>query len=192
MVERIGDGGAGDEAGAAAEGEVLEAPLDEDENAALELNDVDEVDEEPDKPGGKTGNVNAEDVGDSGGASDDGHVAFVEVVETCRRRFSGEAGGNDFGGEAAALDGDLRDAGEGLVFFVQGVGEVADDENFGMAGDGEVGMHFDAADAIGFGVEAFGNFSGEGRGGDSASPENGARGERVVVIAVIVGRRRRR
>lgn len=118
MVEGIGDGGPGNEAGAAAEGEVLEAPLDEDENAALELDDVDEVDEKPDKPGGKTGNVNAENVGDGGGASDDGHFAFVEVMEARRRSFTCKTRGDDFCGEAAALDGDLGDAGEGLVFFV--------------------------------------------------------------------------
>lgn len=63
--------------------------MDEDEDAALEFDDVDEVDEEPDQPGGKTGNVNAENVGDSGGAADDGHIAFVEVMEALWRSFTG-------------------------------------------------------------------------------------------------------
>jgi len=187
LVKRVGDGRAGDEAGAAAEGEILEAPLDENENAALELNDVDEMDEEPNKPGGKTGNVNAENAGDGGGAADDGHVAFVEVVETCWRRFSGEARGYDFGGEAAALDGDLSDAGKRRAFVICGVSEIAHDENFGMSGNREIGLDFDAASAIGFSVEAFGNYSGEGGGGDATSPENGAGGEGVVMIAMLVG-----
>lgn len=56
-----------------------------------------------------------------------------------------------------------------------------------MARNCEVRLDFDAAGAIGFGVEALGNFSGEGSGGDTASPENGASGERVVVVAVFVG-----
>src|SRR5208337_271727 len=56
-----------------------------------------------------------------------------------------------------------------------------------MAGNSEVGLDFDAAGAIGFGVEALGNFLGEGRGGDTAGPENGARGERVVVVAMFEG-----
>jgi len=42
---------AGDQAGAAAKGEIEEAPLDEDDDAALEFDDVDQVDEEPDAPG---------------------------------------------------------------------------------------------------------------------------------------------
>lgn len=41
LVERIGDGGASDQPGAATEGEVLEAPLDEDEDAVFEFDDVD-------------------------------------------------------------------------------------------------------------------------------------------------------
>jgi len=47
------------------------------------------MDEEPDQPGGKTGNVNAENVGDGGGAADDGHVSLVEVMEARRRSFTG-------------------------------------------------------------------------------------------------------
>jgi len=187
LVEGIGDGGAGDEAGAAAEGQILEAPLDEDENAALEFDDVDEVDEQPDKPGRKAGNVNAENVGDSGGAADDGHFAFVEVTETRGRSFTRKTRSDDFGGEAAALDGDLSDAGKRRALVICGVSEIADDENFGMAGNGEVGLNFDAAGAVGFGLEAFGNFLGEGSGGDTAGPEDGAGSERVVMIAMLVG-----
>ena len=187
LVERVGDGGAGDEAGAAAEGEVLKTPLDEDENAALEFDDVHQVNEQPNKPGGKTGNVNAENVGDRGGAADDGHVSLVEVMEARRRSFTGEARSDYFSGEAATLDGDLSDTGKGLAVFILGEGEIADDEDFGMAGNGEVGLNFDAAGAIGFGVKAFGNFSGERSGGDTAGPENRACRERVMVIAVFVG-----
>jgi len=80
----------------------------------------------------------------------------------------------------------LSDAGKGLAIFILGEGEIADDEDFRMAGNGEVGLDFDAAGAIGFGVEAFGNFFAEGSGSDSAGPEHGACGERVVVIAVFV------
>jgi hypothetical protein len=101
---------AGDQAGAAAEGKVKEAPLDQDEDAALEFNDVDEVDEEPDEPGDETGHVDAENVGDGGGAADDGHVAFVEIFEGWKSA-AGEASLDKFCGVAAALNGDLGDAG---------------------------------------------------------------------------------
>jgi len=187
LSEGVGDGGAGDEAGAAAEGEVLEAPLDEDEDTAFEFDDVDEMDEEPDKPGGEAGEVNAEDVGDGGGASDDGHFSFVEVMEARGRSFAGQARGDDLGGETAALDGNLSDAMKWLALFVCGVGKITNDENLGMAGNGEIGLDFDAAGAIGFGVEALGDFLGERSGGDTAGPEDSARGKRVVVISVFVG-----
>src|SRR5208337_1370663 len=49
------------------------------------------------------------------------------------------------------------------------------------------GLDFDAAGAIGFGVEALGDFLSEGSGGDTAGPEDSARGKRVVVISVFVG-----
>jgi len=161
--------------------------LDEHEDAALEFDDVDEVDEEPDQPGGVTGNMNAENVGDSGGAADDGHIAFVEVVEARWRSFTGQARDDDFCGEAAALDGDLSDAGKRLALFTCGVSEIAHDENFRMAGNGEIGLDFDAAGAVDFGVKALGNLLAERSGGDTASPEDGARGERVVAIAMFVG-----
>ena len=56
-----------------------------------------------------------------------------------------------------------------------------------MMGDGEVGLDFDAAGTIGFGVEALGDFSGEGSGSDSTGPEDGASGQGIVVIAVFEG-----
>ena len=81
----------------------------------------------------------------------------------------------------------MSDAGKGLAVFILGECEIADDEDFGMAGNGEVGLNFDATSAIGFGVEALGDLLGERSGGDTTSPENGACGERVMVIAVFVG-----
>ena len=81
LHEGVGDGFTGDEASAAAEGEVLETPLDENLNAALELNDVHEMDEEPDEPSEETGDVQSENIGDGSGASDNGHVALVEIME---------------------------------------------------------------------------------------------------------------
>ena len=112
----LGVGRAGDEAGAAVVGEIEKAPLDEDENAALKFDDVHEMDEEPYEPRGQAGDVEAENVGDGGGASDDGHVAFVDVVKRRRSGLARETGEDDFGGVAAALNGDLGDAGEKLPF----------------------------------------------------------------------------
>src|SRR5258707_8824862 len=166
---------AGDQAGAAAKGEIEEAPLDEDDDAALEFDDVDQVDEEPDEPGDEAGDVNAENVGDGGGAADDGHVALVEIFEW-RESATGEARFDEFGGVFPSLDGDLGDARQGFTFCIIGVCQIAEDENFGMVGNGEVGIDLQAAGTVGFGVETLGYFSGEGSGGDAAGPEDGARG----------------
>src|SRR5258707_7726186 len=176
---------AGDQAGAAAKGEIEEAPLDEDDDAALEFDDVDQVDEEPDAPGDEAGDVNAENVGDGGGAADDGHVALVEIFEW-RESATGEAGFDEFGGVFPSLDGDLGDAGEWVAFCVVRDCQIAENENFGMVGDGEVGIDLEAAGPVGFGVETLGYFSGEGSGGDAAGPEDGGRGGGAGSSVVLV------
>jgi hypothetical protein len=181
----VGGGFAGDEAGAAAEREVEKTPLDEDDDAALEFDDVDEVDEDPQAPGGEAGNVNAENVGDGGGAADDSHIALVEIFEG-RESAAGEAGLDEFASVFSALDGDLGNAGERIAFCVVGDGQIAEDENLGMVGGGEVGIDFETARAIAFCVEAFGNFAGEGSGGDAAGPEDGAGGDGAGGFAVFV------
>src|SRR6266545_2440990 len=72
---------AGDEAGAAVAGEVVVHPLDEDEEAVIELDQVHEVDEDPEEPGGEPGKAQAPEVGDGLVAADGGEVALVEVAE---------------------------------------------------------------------------------------------------------------
>lgn len=182
--EGVGDGFTGDEASAAAEGEVLETPLNENLNAALELNEVHEMDEEPDEPSEEAGDVQSKNIGDGRGATDNGHVALVEIVEGRNRLLPLQARLDGFCGVASTLNGDLRDAGERLAVFVEGKGEIADDENIGIVGNGEIGKHLDAAAAISFGVSAFGYFAAEVVGSNTAGPKNGARGEFAVCAVV--------
>ena len=61
------------------------------------------------------------------------------------------------GNVAALLHGDGRDSREGLSVVVNGVGEVANDEDVTVAGNGEVGVDQDAATTVGFGAEGFGS-----------------------------------
>ena len=184
LREGVGDSFTGDEASAAAEGEVLETPLNENLNAALELNDIHEVDEEPDEPSEEAGDVQAENIGDGSGATNNGHVTLVEIAEGRNRLLPLQARLDGFSGVASTLNGDLRDTGERLAVFVEGKGEIADDENIGIVGNGEVGKHLDAAAAISFRVSAFGNFAAEVVGSNPAGPKNGARGE-LGVCAVV-------
>src|ERR1700688_1318370 len=100
--------------------------------------------------------MESENVGDRGGAADYGHVSFVEVAECGVGLFVFDAGLDGFGGKGSALDGYLSDAGHGLSIFIWGVSEIPDDKYVGIIGDGQVGIYFDAAASIGFGVSALG------------------------------------
>ena len=117
--ESVVDGRARDQPGAAAEGEVEESPLDKDENTALELDDIQEVNEKPDEPSGQTGDMEAEDVGNRGGAANHGKVAFVEVAEGGRGRLTADASRSAAtsrgGREAAMLSASSRKAGRATL-----------------------------------------------------------------------------
>jgi hypothetical protein len=184
LREGVGDGFTGDEASAAAEGEVLETPFNENLDATLKLNDVHEMDEEPDEPGEKTGDVQTENVGDGSGAADDGHVALIEIAEGRNRLLPVQARPDGFCGVVSALNGDLSDAGERLAVLVEREGQIADNENIGIVRNGEIGKHLDAAAAIGLSVSAFGNFAAEVVGGNAAGPEYSASGQ-LGVFAVV-------
>jgi len=67
--DELGEGGSGESSpvirrALRPKGEIEEAPLDEDDDAALEFDDVDQVDEEPDAPGNEARDMYAENVGD--------------------------------------------------------------------------------------------------------------------------------
>src|SRR6267378_6591919 len=81
LAGRIGGRFAGDQAGAAAEREIFESPLNENDHAALKLDDVDEVDEEPHQPSEQTGNVDTRNICYRGRAADHGHVSFIEIMK---------------------------------------------------------------------------------------------------------------
>src|SRR5216684_7979481 len=72
---------AGDQAGAAAEGQIFESPLNENQDAALKLYDINQVDEKPHQPGKQAGNVNTKNIGHCRRAADHGHLAFIEIME---------------------------------------------------------------------------------------------------------------
>src|ERR1700757_2236310 len=105
MLKRIVCSVACDQARATAEGEIEETPLDENENAALELDDVHEVDKKPDEPGRETRDVEAENIGDSSSAADDSHVPFVEVAKRGRSRLARKSTEGDLSRGVTPLKG---------------------------------------------------------------------------------------
>ena len=186
LAEGVGHSGAGDKASAATESEILETPLDENLDAALELNNVHKMDEQPDEPGEDTGDVQTENVGDSGGAPDHSHVSFIEIVERRNGGLPCQARFDCFGDVASPLNGDLGDAREWLAVLVEGKREIADDKNIGIVGNAEIALQPDAAAAIGFGVSALGDSAAEVVCGNSSGPEDGAGWEFASLATVSV------
>src|ERR1700738_1895111 len=72
-------GRTGNEARTAAKGQIFKSPLHEDQHATLKLDDVHQVNKQPDEPGRPAPKIKPKNVGNGRGASDDRHVALVEV-----------------------------------------------------------------------------------------------------------------
>src|SRR4051812_39754155 len=89
-----------------------EGPADEDEQAVLGADEIEEVDEQPRQPGEEAAELHALDVGDRRGPADGGEIAFVAVAER-RRGAALQAGADGTRRVAPLLHGDRREAGEG-------------------------------------------------------------------------------
>ena len=103
--------------------------------------------------------------GDGGGAADGREIALVDVVEIAAR-FAAQLAADVTGGGATFLHGDGCDAGNHLSTFIFERGQVADDEDFGMAGDAQVRIHQHPAGA----VDRRSQLLAQGRCGDSRCP----------------------
>src|SRR5271170_1336141 len=177
---------AGDQAGGAAKAEVKPSPLKEDEKAILKFHDIENVNEEPDHPGRETGKTHPAQIGDSLGAADGGKITFVEIMERAHF-FILEAALNQFPDVMALLNGGLSDSGKRLAGLMAETGDVADDEDFGVAGNRQVRLDDDAADAVELNAVFLGKDKPEWRGEDAGGPENRARGNCFRAIAFADG-----
>src|ERR1700719_482740 len=136
LVDRVSGGLAGDQARAAAKREVFESPLYENADAALKLHDVNQVDEEPHEPGEQPGNVDAKNIRHRGRAADHGHLAFIEIVKRRQLFLPFQPCPDDFGGVRSPLYRDLRDTRQQRSLLIDGVSEIANDENIREIGNG--------------------------------------------------------
>src|SRR5215467_1014540 len=164
-----------DQARPAAKRQVLETPLNEYLDAALEFDDVHQVDKQPYQPRGKAGKVKSEDIGDGGGAADDRHVSLVEIVERPRLGLPFDAGADDLRGIGAALHCNLGYAGQRLALRPRRQRQVAYHKNVRIVWHGELRRYQDAADAIGLGSYTLGEFPAELVHRHSTGPEDGFR-----------------
>src|ERR1700685_509818 len=152
----------GDEAGSALVCDIRPRPLNENQDAIAEADEKKNVDEKPRQPGDESGDVNLAELRDGSCAADGGEAAFVEVMEwsagvktpiLSRRMREGwgtrfDLSADHFCSVAAFLYGDGGDSGQRLALLVLQRCEVADNEDFGMAGESEIGLHEHAPGAI--------------------------------------------
>src|SRR5258705_4894480 len=106
----ISSRGTGNQSRPAIESQVLDRPLDENQNAALELDEVHQMDECPDEPSRKTRNMDTEDVRHRMPPANDGHVAFVEIFERRQVLCALYFPRNRLRGVGSLLHGHLSDA----------------------------------------------------------------------------------
>src|SRR6266852_9629940 len=75
---------AGDQSCATAESQILDGPLNKNQDTTLKLDNIHQVDERPDQPGRQAGNLQAEDVGHSRRPPNDRQISLIEILESLR------------------------------------------------------------------------------------------------------------
>src|SRR3984885_10116241 len=80
--------------------------------------------------------------------ADDGHVAFIEIMEGRRRGAAGNSAMNQPSRVSTLLDGDLRYAGQWVAVLFKRSG-VADHEDFGITWRGQVTFNPNTAGSVG-------------------------------------------
>src|SRR5580658_6453278 len=80
--------------------------------------------------------------------ADDGHVAFIEIMEGRRRGAAGNSAMNQPSRVSTLLDGDLRYAGQWVAVLFKRSG-VADHEDFGITWRGQVTFNPNTARSVG-------------------------------------------
>ena len=145
------------------------------------------MDEQPDKPRGQPRNVNPEDVGDGRGAADNGHIAFVEIAEWLELFLARKTLADGFCGVSAPLNRHLGDPGQRAAVFTECQSKIADDANLRKVRHGQLGIHFDAAAAVGFSTCAQRQLPAEFRRSHAARPQNRPSRQLFRVFAAAVG-----
>src|SRR5215216_3274492 len=131
---RFGRGGTRDESGPAAAGGEADEPADDDDQAVLEADEVEEVHDQPGGPGDEAAQSDGVEVGDRAGATDRREIALVHVAER-PDRMAAEGGADNLGRVATLLHRDRRDAGQHLDAAVAAAyaDHVAERQDLGVA-----------------------------------------------------------
>ena len=129
-------------------------PLDQHDQPVTEADEKENVDEKPGQPGDEARNMKFPKVSDGGSASDGGETAFVHVVKVLAG-FTCQVTLNVFGRCCSFLYGYRRDSGKHFAVFIFQSSQVADDKNFRMPSNTQVGIHQHSAGAIDWNAQLF-------------------------------------
>src|SRR6266699_719923 len=127
--------------------EIRPCPLNQYDDPIAESDEKENVDEKPGKPGDEAGNMKFPKVGDGGGASDGGKTTFIHVVKVLAW-FMPQITLNVFRRCRSFLHGYGCDSGKQLAVVIFQSRQVADNKNFRMASNTQIGIHKHSAGAI--------------------------------------------
>ena len=131
------------------------------------------MDEQPGQPGQEAGEPNPAKVGDCRSPANRRQAAIVPVPESTRSLAS-SAALDQIGHVTSLLHGHGSDARQWLPGLVAIVGQVAQDENLGVAGKGEVRRNNHPAGAIESCTRRLGQHPAQRRSIHSGRPQDGA------------------
>ena len=150
-----------------------------DGDAVAEADQEEDVHDGPQPPGEHAAEGAVVDVRDGAPATDRRQQALVAIVEgRAAGQTAAQIGVDEAGDEAAHLHGGGRDAGH-LLAGALDMGQVADDEDLGMAGDRQVGCDLHASGVIERGAERLR----ERRGLHPRGPDHIARVDALASVA---------
>ncbi len=175
----------GDETGTTGVGEIKKTPLDENQDSALELNDVHQVDEKPNKPGWETREVNAEDIRHRLESADYCQISLIEVPEWLGIRIAGDALSNVVGDIGATLHCDLCNSRQRLPLGIEREGKVTDDEDVRVIRNRQLIVDLNVPGAVSFYTSALGELTGEIGHRHACRPDYSF-GRDALVIALLV------
>src|SRR5215469_10864202 len=142
-------------------------PLQEDTQSEAGRGEELEMHRRPGEPGSKPADLDFPALQHSETLADYGHGALVKVAEGSRRGIPNYVAVNQLSRETPSLHRHLRNPWQRFAVLIEG-GRVADDENLGVSGHGEVFLNAHASRAIRFDVQPLACR----RGGDARGPDN--------------------
>src|ERR1700675_3487173 len=164
----------GDEPCAATEGEILDCPLDKNQNAALELDYIHQMDERPYEPGRQSGQMHAKGISHRRPPANNRQIALVEILEVCLLRFSLDAPQYRIRCIRSLLHRNLGNALQWRPIPIQSESEISDNVEIWIIGNGELGTYFYSSASVGFRFRAARQRFPQCRYGHATSPNNSA------------------